>query len=237
MFFENCEIIPELAQKSGFSLFITPFDFTISSKKAIKTAKTQTLTFPKNQTTIIEPEQSKIRINQIREINDLITVKTEKDHFIIVKNAETMNTEAQNAFLKILEEPKANYHFVLFSKETTGLLETVLSRASIFIFRQKNLLEQPVSTEDRIKDLAKRLIAADNRELVRISNELSDKKLHKDPREDSKKVVATSIEILYKSYFSTKNPKFLVKIERFIRLYDNLQKNGHVKLHLVADLC
>ena len=35
----------------------------------------------------------------------------------------------------------------------------------------------------------------------------------------------------------TNNPQFLKKLPKFIDLHDNLSKNGHIKLHIVADLC
>jgi hypothetical protein len=50
-------------------------------------------------------------------------------------------------------------------------------------------------------------------------------------------VLETTIEMLYKSYFITKKEIFVKKIARFLEAYENLDKNGHIKLHLVADLC
>ena len=39
------------------------------------------------------------------------------------------------------------------------------------------------------------------------------------------------------SYFATKNPAFLKKLPKLLTLHDNLKQNGHIKLHLIADLC
>ena len=50
-------------------------------------------------------------------------------------------------------------------------------------------------------------------------------------------ILGAAIEILYKSYFKTDKDVFLKKLPKFIEAYENIDKNGHVKLHLVADLC
>ena len=50
-------------------------------------------------------------------------------------------------------------------------------------------------------------------------------------------VLATAIEMLYKSYFITGKDVFVKKLPQFLTAYENIDKNGHIKLHLVADLC
>lgn len=51
-----------------------------------------------------------------------------KVYFIFDK----MTTEAQNALLKILEEPPQNVQFILVSESSSILLQTVLSRSTLF---------------------------------------------------------------------------------------------------------
>lgn len=46
----------------------------------------------------------------------------------IIHDADTMNTQAQNAFLKLLEEPPENVNFVLCASNSSKLLPTVRSR-------------------------------------------------------------------------------------------------------------
>ena len=88
--------------------------------------------------------------------------------------------------------------------------------------------------DDKIKELAKRLIVANTKQLIELANELSKKK--DNTREYAMKVVATAIEITYKTYFAANQEKFLNKLPNLLTLYENLQKNGHVKLHIVADM-
>ena len=69
-----------------------------------------------------------IRIPQIRELIDQTRSKFTSRQVIIVDDADKMNTQAQNAFLKLLEEPAPNIHFILTSHSSHRLLPTVLSR-------------------------------------------------------------------------------------------------------------
>ncbi len=48
--------------------------------------------------------------------------------FVIVDNAELLSAGAQNAFLKLLEEPGKNLHFILTSHHPERLLATIRSR-------------------------------------------------------------------------------------------------------------
>jgi len=47
---------------------------------------------------------------------------------LIIDDAAMMTNEAQNAILKITEEPPASSLFILISSDTEGLLQTILSR-------------------------------------------------------------------------------------------------------------
>lgn len=78
-----------------------------------------------------DSEKKEFTINLIREIKDSIYIapnELEKRVYII-EDAETMNINAQNAFLKILEEPPPYVVFLLLCADTESLLETIKSRA------------------------------------------------------------------------------------------------------------
>ncbi len=50
----------------------------------------------------------------------------------IIKDAETMNPNAQNAFLKILEEPPKGVMFILCCEDLSNILETIRSRSTVY---------------------------------------------------------------------------------------------------------
>lgn len=227
MFFDDANTIENLAKKSGFSIFVLP-----------KIPATLCQDSNKNHLVITPDDTNQISIEKIREIIEKCRAKQTSPFFIYVFNAELMNEKAENAFLKLLEEPAKNYHFVLFTNSPTSLLPTILSRGDLYIQRIKNPLEQPVEASETIKKYAKRIISAKNSDLPRLANEITtDKEGKKNQRAFALKICETSIEILYKSYFATENPIFLRKLPKLLALHNNLKQNGHLKLHLVADLC
>ncbi len=65
----------------------------------------------------------------------------------IIKDAETMNVSAQNAFLKILEEPPTGVKFILCCDVATSMLETIRSRATVYALND-------VSQDSELKEKA-----------------------------------------------------------------------------------
>lgn len=51
--------------------------------------------------------------------------------FVLVNPADGMNTQTQNALLKVLEEPPANTYFLLLATQTAAMLPTIRSRCLI----------------------------------------------------------------------------------------------------------
>ena len=181
-----------------------------------------TINFTIKNAIILEPqEKSVITIDQIRSVLAKLNVKQTKDQFIIIRPADKMNEEAANAFLKNLEEPGSLIHFILITDSPSKLLPTILSRASIYYLREKKSADNEIIADPKIKDLAKKLIT----------------KKKQGVREYTLLILGVAIEMLYKSYYITKKSAFLSKIPKFLQVYENIERNGHIKLHLVADLC
>lgn len=77
----------------------------------------------------VEPdEKGSISIERVRALY-VETRAVRTSHFvIIIEDAESMSRDAQNSFLKLLEEPVANVHFILTTHAPEALLATILSR-------------------------------------------------------------------------------------------------------------
>ena len=73
-------------------------------------------------------------VDAVREIrSDAFILPNESDCKVyILKNGQNMNEQAQNALLKILEEPPKNVFFIIVTQTKSAMLETVLSRVSIY---------------------------------------------------------------------------------------------------------
>jgi len=82
---------------------------------------------------IIRPESKsrRIRVEAIREQVEpflFITTSGQKHRFCVFIDAERMNEQAQNAFLRTLEEPPPRTLFLLLSEQPQQFLTTILSR-------------------------------------------------------------------------------------------------------------
>ncbi len=75
-----------------------------------------------------------VGIDQIRSITTFLRLRTTGSRtirrVIIIENANTMTTEAQNALLKSLEEPPADTLIILLADRAQSLLPTVTSRVT-----------------------------------------------------------------------------------------------------------
>lgn len=106
-----------------------------------------------------DAEKKEFTVNLIREIKDSIYIapnELEKRVYII-ENAETMNQNAQNAFLKILEEPPMYVVFLLLCSDTESLLETIKSRAPILYTEQispENIVKFLPTVSQKARELA-----------------------------------------------------------------------------------
>lgn len=78
-----------------------------------------------------EENKNTIGVDDIRELRRLMALSTRSGsrRIAIIDGAEDMTPEAQNALLKILEEPGEGKLFILVSHDASRLLPTVLSRA------------------------------------------------------------------------------------------------------------
>lgn len=84
----------------------------------------------------IAPEEKKksISVNKIRTLKALshTAAHTSDGRVFIIEKADTMNLSSQNSLLKVLEEPPSKLLFILLSESSSKLLETVVSRCTVF---------------------------------------------------------------------------------------------------------
>lgn len=83
---------------------------------------------------ILSADGAMIKVDHIRDIKDKAKVYPNdgnKSVFIICE-AQTMNPQAQNALLKIFEEPASHVSFILTCPSKSSLLDTIISRATAY---------------------------------------------------------------------------------------------------------
>lgn len=97
----------------------------------------------------ITPENS-IGIEKIREINTIINLKPYQSpkKIVVVQDAQKMTVEAQNSFLKTLEEPPENTIIILIVENPDQLLPTIQSRCKIIIEKNNGINKKNLSNFD-----------------------------------------------------------------------------------------
>jgi len=98
-------------------------------------------------------------IDQIRKINNFLSQKpfSHQSKIIIILEAQNLNTESQNALLKILEEPGKDNYIVLSTNKIKSILPTIISRCQtikIVVARHASPFAKEIDiTGNLIKDL------------------------------------------------------------------------------------
>jgi DNA polymerase III delta prime subunit len=79
-----------------------------------------------------EPDKSSIGIEQIRELKTTLRLKSDQHRIVVIPHGELLTTEAQNSFLKLLEEPPKGVHFFMAVTTVSDMLETIQSRTVVW---------------------------------------------------------------------------------------------------------
>lgn len=125
----------------------------------------------KNYVDIIEVRSGKnknsIGVDEIREIIKEANKKPyESDKkIIIIYEAHKMTTEAQNAFLKTIEEPPNGVNLILLCETIELILETIRSRCQIYKLNRLNSKEMKIYIEKKYPGLEE----TDIRQLIAFS--------------------------------------------------------------------
>jgi len=112
---------------------------------------------------VLIQSDTEIKIKQIRDMEGYLSLYPSTSHFkvAVIDGAHKMTTDAQNSFLKTLEEPKGNTIFILISEYPEMLLSTILSRVQKIKFNQvqnkyiEGYFKNQNLSEDKIKEIIK----------------------------------------------------------------------------------
>lgn len=103
---------------------------------------------------------SMIKVDTIRELKEkamLLPNDGEKSVFII-SEAQYMNVQAQNALLKILEEPSPHVCFILTCETKSAFLDTIISRATAYYLSNEEYGAQGEANFEEAKKCAENLL-------------------------------------------------------------------------------
>lgn len=146
----------------------------------------------------IVPEKKHISIEQVRNLQSTVYQKPVKQPFkiVIIANAQLLTLEAQNALLKLLEEPPRHAVVILQAKNKESLLPTIISRTTKLYMESK---PPPSEIDIFIKNIV--------RSLEKIS-QVEDAQIFLDQQ-----IVRLTNILLSKDYQAIKKPAIIKTIE------------------------
>lgn len=108
---------------------------------------------------LVGPSSTSIGIDSIREIKTFLSLRVPGSNSIrrvlIIENAQLMSIEAQNALLKLLEEPPVDTVIILTSTSEQMVLSTIESRVQVLqVLRLRSSQMANFSDDDKLVALA-----------------------------------------------------------------------------------
>ncbi|MDO8609560.1 MAG: hypothetical protein Q7R95_03350, partial [bacterium] len=147
-----------------------------------------------------EPEKTEFSINQIKEIIHEVKIYQPQIRIYLLQEFEKSSIEAQNAFLKILEEPPTNVIFILTVSNINQITSTIISRTKIINLNKKPK-EILISNNTFIEEIKKK-------KLLMLGNSL----FLSSSKDDAIKNIDMLIDIFHKNISQLHSSKILNEI-------------------------
>lgn len=198
-----------------------------------------------------------IYIGDIRNLQEIVrSAKRGARTIVVLADAAKMTHQAQNALLKLLEEPRPQLHFVLCTYTPMSLLDTVRSRCQMvtYVDTASSDIEIPAEKAARITfmasgvrtemnrlatdsryfdkkaaqfELAKKFIAGNAYERLVVVKEAGSK------RETALDFINAAV-VMYASLLKTRfSPKLRDEVLQLLEVEKAIKQNGNAKLQLL----
>ncbi len=155
-------------------------------------------------------EDKSIKINDIRKISSFLQMKTVEGTYriVLISQANNMTIEAQNALLKILEEPYENSLIILLAEVVDAFLPTVLSRVQIIRVNQTEEFSMsiiPFEDKEMIAQHIQRiLLLGDVNSIFMLSDLVTSKK--------NRQITEKYLNYLYSVFFELLHKKLVAQM-------------------------
>ena len=160
--------------------------------------------------------------------------KQQESFVIVLENGEEMNDSAANTFLKTLEEPGDNVHFVFLVRNASKILPTIKSRAQNYYIATEAKITDAPKIDKELLNLAKSYLTCKPQDLPKFCEQISKEKT--DARGKAIAMTDAAIQLAYKSYFVTSQQKYLDRLNSLLQANEALRGGGHIKLQLMAGM-
>ena len=128
---ESKRMLDAIVHDAPHALLVTGpvgIGLTIAAKEAANLLGGYVITVLPEKNEKVDVEKGTITVDSIRRLYDTTRTIEPAGRTIIIDYAERMAPAAQNAFLKLLEEPSEGTHFILLTHQPELLLPTITSR-------------------------------------------------------------------------------------------------------------
>ncbi|RYF29414.1 MAG: AAA family ATPase [Chloroflexi bacterium] len=159
---------------------------------------------------VTDYEKGSLIVDDIRDLYTLTRSKnTQNQVYIFDFGDRAMTQQAQNAFLKLLEEPRDNVYFILATHRVESLLPTIRSRAQLLRVRAITR-----SQSDQLRVIQK----------------------YKDDRAAALLLI-DDVNLQLETVLRRSGDVAIAKqIERHMKTRQNINDNGNIRLQLAADM-
>ena len=221
-----------------------------------------------NDFKIIFPTKNVIKVDEIREFcGELFLKPTKTSHKVfIIDDAECMNEQAQNALLKVLEEPPLYATIILITSNKEKLLNTIKSRVVDiqFDFLSNEEIKKILDSrnieyaEDAIKyangslkkaldfvndeffDIAKEVAnLLETKEFLAVNRKFEEIKVDKKLKSNIVIILEKTMQIFFLKFRTEKNYEYK-NIEKLEETIQKIKRNANVDLaldSLMVELC
>lgn len=159
------------------------------------------------------------KIDDVKKLANLTKLALSEKTAIVAANFDDASEEAQNAFLKALEEPQKNLIYILTAKSIENILPTILSRCQIIQIQNPKF-------EVQNRDECGKFINGSLGERLEITSKLIDRETAINWLNE---ITATAHEIFVKNPSDLKLGNLLEEATKALK---NLKLNGNVQLAL-----
>jgi len=181
---------------------------TAESEKLAQKLKVKVWEFPLN------------KIEDTRQLGKFTALKLAEPTAIIINSIDQATEEAQNAFLKNLEEPQENLYYILTAKSAALVMPTIVSRCQVIKTNNSKLITQ--NQNSKLDNFLK-LTTGEKLALV---DKIKD-------RGEAKDFVQDLIYYLHDILINTESREKTGKnLEISVKTLNNLEANGNVALQL-----
>lgn len=158
------------------------------------------------------------KIADVRELAKFTNLSLNEKSAMVVENIDQATVDAQNAFLKNLEEPQENLIYILTAKSPESVLPTIASRCQLIELQSVNNELDPEQKKKIAGFLAKPV-----GEKLAITAKIT--------KRDEALQFIKEIEIYLAHEFKA-NPNLIHSVEVADQTLRNLEQNGNVQIQL-----